>query len=304
MKNDAIKLHSPNTFINNFTKPGTQPDEILRLDFERFFVVRVEEMFHMMKLPIPPTKATIHTIIYLTEGEAMMTIGSQSYTIVKNQCMIVPAGQVFSFSNPDINKGYLCSFNDDFPVGKFVRNDLLRDFEFLKIWGHPVIALTVESSGFILRLFERLLAEYALTGLLHQDILHPYLIALLCELNRAYVTTGGGVPTISSEITNRFRELLFENIATKHQVSDYASMLHITPNHLNKSVRRVTGKPAIRWIMETIVLEAKVLLYQSNLSISEIALELGVDDQSYFSRLFKKYEGITPMGFRKKIEKS
>jgi len=81
-------------------------------------------------------------------------------------------------------------------------------------------------------------------------------------------------------------------------------MLHISPNHLNKAVKAATGKSPSVWIDEAIVLEAKVLLYQSQYAISDVAGELGLHDPSYFSRLFKKYEGITPQNFRARIEKS
>jgi len=110
--------------------------------------------------------------------------------------------------------------------------------------------------------------------------------------------------TNSVSITNRFRELLVDRIKTSHRVTDYASELNITPNHLNKAVRTITGKSPTKWIDEAIVLESKVLLYQSSLSISAIAAEVGLFDASYFSRLFKKYEGVTPLAFRKMIETS
>jgi AraC-like DNA-binding protein len=87
-------------------------------------------------------------------------------------------------------------------------------------------------------------------------------------------------------------------------VGEYAQALHVTPNHLNKAVKGVTGKSPSRWIDETLVLEAKVLLHQTDLSVGEVAAALGLFDASYFSRLFKKYAGVTPVAFRKKIEKS
>ena len=81
-------------------------------------------------------------------------------------------------------------------------------------------------------------------------------------------------------------------------------MLNVTPNHLNKSIKSVTGKSPTKWIDETILLEAKYLLYQTNLTINEIAMQVGHYDQSYFSRIFKKHEGLTPIEYRKLIEKS
>ena len=67
-------------------------------------------------------------------------------------------------------------------------------------------------------------------------------------------------------------------------------------------MKSITEKSPTKWIDETLVLEAKVLLYQTELSINEVANEIGIEDQSYFSRLFKKYEQVTPLQFRKMIE--
>ncbi|RFS15375.1 AraC family transcriptional regulator [Emticicia sp. C21] len=257
-----------------------------------------------MKLPVPPARTNTHTFIYLTEGEAIMRIGSEIYKIVKDECLVVAAGQVFSFDNVDINKGYLFNFHEDVMIGKLAKNDLLKDFEFLRAWGNPKISLDTQTSGFIRQLLARILVDYETNGLQNREIIQSYLIALLCEVNRMYKAVSGMVQLKAIEISNKFRELLFTHIKTRHLVSDYASLLHVTPNHLNKSVKAATGKSPTKWIDETIVLEAKVLLYQSNLSISEIAAEIGLFDQSYFSRLFKKYEGITPLQFRKTIENS
>lgn len=84
----------------------------------------------------------------------------------------------------------------------------------------------------------------------------------------------------------------------------YARLLHITPNHLNKTVKQLTGKTPTRWIDETLVLEAKMLLYQTGLSIGQVAEDIGMQDPSYFSRMFKKYEGVTPLAFRKMMQMS
>jgi AraC family transcriptional regulator, transcriptional activator of pobA len=302
-KSRQIKTFNAESYRSNFIQSGAQLDAILKTDHPKFFIVRVEELIRLMKLPVPPAKTNTHTFIYLTEGEAVMRIGSESYKIVKDECLVVAAGQVFSFDNVDINKGYLFNFHDDIMIGKLAKHDLMKDFEFLKVWGNPKIGLDARTSGFVRQLLERILVEYEMNGLQSLEIIQSYLIALLCEVNRMYKAVSGIVQLKAIEISNKFRELLFMHIKTRHLVSDYASLLHITPNHLNKSVKAVTGKSPTKWIDEAIVLEAKVLLYQSNLSISEIATEVGLFDQSYFSRLFKKYEGVTPLQFRKMIEK-
>jgi AraC-like DNA-binding protein len=279
-------------------------DEILKPDFEKFFLVKVEDLIRLIKLPVPPVRSTNHSFIYLTHGEATMTVGSERYKILKDECLFVPAGQVYSFAKHDKNRGYLCNFHNDFVIGKFGTAELLNDFEFLSVWGNPHVRLDKQTSKYVLHLFKRILQEYSGRGLNNVSILQSYFISLLCEVNNLYKPLSISRQANAVKITNRFKELLFANFKSKHLVSDYASLLNISPNHLNKVVKNISGKSPTRWIDEAIVLEAKVLLYQSNFKVSEVATEVGIFDQSYFSRLFKKYESVTPLQFRQMIEKS
>lgn len=285
-------------------KAGQPVDDFLKIDFGKFFIVKVEDLIRQIKLPVPPNRATTHTLIYLTSGVANMDIGSSSFTIGKNECLIVPAGQVFSFSKLDINKGYLCNFHNDIIIGKFGKRELLKDFEFLNVYGNPNIRLDKETAQHVYQLLKRIYAGYSQNGLQHIDIIQSYFLALLCELNLTYKPLSNSRYTSSVTITNTFKQLLFSNIRQKHLVSEYAEMLHISPNHLNKVVKAITNQSPTKWIDATLVMEAKVLLHQTSYSISEIAAEIGIADPSYFSRLFKKYTGITPVEFRKRIEKS
>ncbi|GAB3641683.1 helix-turn-helix domain-containing protein [Spirosoma arcticum] len=302
MTTTNIKTYSGESFRDNYIQPESPAGSLLKTDFGKFFVIKLEAMTRLMKLPVPPTRITNHTMIYLTEGEAVMTIGSETYKIGRGDCLVVPAGQVFSFATVDLNHGYLCNFHNDFIIGKFGRAELLKNFEFLRVWGNPRISLDDQTSTCVAQLFHRLLDWYSAHGLTRPDISQSYFIALLCELNERYKPVSAGAQTTAVTITNRFKELLFTHVKTHHRVADYASLLTITPNHLNKSVRAITGKSPIKWIDEAIVLEAKVLLYQTNGSISDVAADVGIVDSSYFSRLFKKYEGVTPLAFRKMIE--
>ncbi len=288
-------------------KPEQKLSALLKPDFGTFFIVRVEEMIRLIKLPVPPTRSTTHTLIYLTDGEAVMTIGSETYTIYQDECLFVPAGQVFSFNQVDINQGYLCNFHNDFLIGKFGSQEMLLDFEYFRVWGNPRIPLDKQTSHYVLRLLQRLFHEYADNGIQNRDIVQAYFMALLYEINHVYeplINSQQIQSTQAVALTNQFKELLFYNVRTKHLVADYAALLNITPNHLNRVVKRVTGKTPKKWIDETLIMEAKALLYQTDLSISEIAAAIGVFDPSYFSRLFKKVAGLTPSAFRNMIEMS
>ncbi|MGO4289535.1 helix-turn-helix domain-containing protein [Chitinophaga sp. RAB17] len=299
-----IEVYNADAFTSKFMHPRQELDAMLKPDFSKFFIVKLEEMYRLVTRAVPASRSVNHSCLYVTAGEAVMKIGSETYTVHKDELLFVPAGQVFSFKENDVNKGYLCHFHHDMLIGKFTKNDPLKDFEFLRVWGNPMISLDKQTAKFVLYLFKRILFDYTRNGISNLEIIQPYLITLLCEVKQQYTSLSGGHQPSAVNITNRFKEFIFSNIKTLHHVTDYAALLNITPNHLNKMVKTVTQKSPTRWIDEAIVLEAKVLLSQSDLSVSEVAGEVGFDDPSYFSRLFRKYEGITPSDFRKMIEKS
>jgi AraC-like DNA-binding protein/mannose-6-phosphate isomerase-like protein (cupin superfamily) len=300
----AIKTYSTQNFRERYMRPEQQLDLLLKPDFGTFFIVPVEEMIRLIKLPVPPTRATNHLLIYLTEGEALLRVGSESYRVVKEECLVVPAGQVFSFAQADTNRGYLCNFHSDFLATASGSREVLRAFEFLQVWGNHCLPLGPVTGGYAAHLLKRMHATYAGQGLQDPYLLGSYLLALLCEIRTAYRPLAADKPQRAVALTNRFKELLFTEVRTRQRVGEYAAALHVTPNHLNKAVKGVTGKSPSRWIDETLVLEAKVLLHQTDLSVGEVAAALGLFDASYFSRLFKKHAGTTPVAFRKKIEKS
>ncbi|SFD60613.1 AraC-type DNA-binding protein [Chitinophaga sp. CF118] len=283
-----IEIYDPNAFTDRFMEPVFK--SILKPGIGKFFIVRVEDMYRHVTHAVPASRGTTHSCLYLTEGEAIMKIGSECYTIHKDEMLFVPAGQVFSFEPGQVNKGYFCNFHSDILAGEHGK------FEFLQVWGNPLIRLDVQRSQFVLHLFRRMLLDYTQDG----AVIQPYLVTLLSEVKQSYQP----LSATNQPLVNRFKELIFSKIKILHQVSDYASLLNITPNHLNKTVKAITGKSPTKWIDEAIVQEAKALLTQSDHTIREVANEVGFEDPSYFTRLFKKYEGIPPSDFRKMIEKS
>lgn len=295
----SIKTYNAEAFRQRYITQGQQLSNLLKPGASSFFITRVEDMIRLMKLPVPPVRTSTHSFIYLTQGEAVMSIGSSTYTIYKNQCLFVPAGQVFSFNNVDENKGYLCNFSNDFIIGK----TSAAVFNFLQVWGNPVVMLDKKTSGHVYYLLKRIFNAYIANGIKQTSLLQAYFTAVLHEVDSVYKPLYEGTTFTQAHIFNKFKQLVFKYIKQKHLVADYAKLLHITPNHLNKTVKQATGKSPTKWIDETLVTEAKILLYQTGLSIGEVSDEIGMRDASYFSRLFKKYTGVTPLQYRQMIEK-
>lgn len=101
-------------------------------------------------------------------------------------------------------------------------------------------------------------------------------------------------------ITKAFKTALEKSFTTVKSPSAYAGDLNISTPYLNECVRAVTGRSVSYHIQQRIVLEAKRLLYHSDRSVKEIAADLGYDDHAYFTRLFVKVAGMTPVAFRAK----
>jgi AraC family transcriptional activator of pobA len=105
-----------------------------------------------------------------------------------------------------------------------------------------------------------------------------------------------------AELSLKFKKLLNENIRQYKSPSDYANMLHVSEPYLNESLKKITGSSVSFWIKYRIIIEAKRLLYFSDLNIKQIAGDLGFENHSYFSRFFCKETGMTALSFRKQFK--
>ena len=82
-------------------------------------------------------------------------------------------------------------------------------------------------------------------------------------------------------------------------VSDYAGQLCVTPNYLNRTVKKVTGFTASHHIQQQIILEAKRKAIYSSVSMKEVAYYLGFDNLAHFSKFFKNNCGMNFTDFKK-----
>lgn len=298
-----VKTYSPQGFRDRFLENDNSKDYLFKSNSEHFFCLKLEEI-NQLKFPVPPSKHICHTLLFITSGTHKIKIGFEEYTTQSNEIIVIPAGQIFSIDSIITEiEGFICQFHPNILIGKYGNPEMVNDFDFLKIWGNPDLYFPNKEPQFIIQLLNRLQIEYTESGVTNLDIIQPYLIALLCEINKNGLKTDKN-GTAATVLTTKFKELIYAHINQQHQVNYYASILNVTPNHLNKSIKSTTGKSPTKWIEESILLEAKYLLYQTNLSVSEIAMQVGHYDQSYFSRIFKKNEGVSPMQYRKMIDKS
>lgn len=98
----------------------------------------------------------------------------------------------------------------------------------------------------------------------------------------------------------KFMNLVHEHCASEREVAFYADKLCISTKYLTSICRQVSGAPAKAIIDNFALLEIKVLLQSTEMSIQEISDRLNFPDQSYMGRYFKRHEGISPKEYRAK----
>lgn len=301
-KNHTIPTLYPEQFKNRYFRTDSEIDLSVP-HFNFFFVRSIESTCQYLRLPTPPHRSTANECILLTEGTIKRSLGLDSFEVNKNSVFFLPANQITTIDYISENaKGFYCHFDSSVLIKKFINLHLINEFEFLRNVSNPVIELTKKTVVNLTKLFNRIVEENQKGN--NEDLIQSYLFTILLEIKQHYQTETSKSISPAIYLTDRFKELIAANYKTNQSVADYAVILNVSPNHLTKSVKSVTGKSPTQWIDELIVLEAKVLLYQSRLTISEVSYELGIEDPSYFGRMFKKYTGLTPTDFRRQSEKT
>jgi AraC family transcriptional activator of pobA len=111
------------------------------------------------------------------------------------------------------------------------------------------------------------------------------------------------VQTREAELVRKFMSLLKKNFISQKMVSDYAGQLFVTPNYLNRTVKKITDFTASHHIQQQIILEAKRKAIYSTTSMKEIAYGLGFDNLAHFSKFFKNNCGMSFTDFKKQAAK-
>ncbi len=101
-----------------------------------------------------------------------------------------------------------------------------------------------------------------------------------------------------ARLSDRFIKLVKDKFKTERFLEFYADELGVTPKHLSRTVKAQTGYSAASWIERFLILEAKILLKSTNLTIQQISDNLNFPTQSFFGKYFKKNVGLSPKLYR------
>lgn len=242
-------------------------------------------------LPVNDTyKISFGYLILVTKGFIVQQLEERQYTIRESQCInIHKESNTRTLDISDDAEGYVivyemdistCSFsnsNSRPPYYKLKESDVLPfkislellESELMKTKGNFMVTLNIFNS-IVYRLIDY--QAYELVNI--RDVM----------------------------VTNDFKKLVEKNLFSQRTVCFYAEALNISQSYLNKILKRTIRKSAKQYIKEFCIDYSKLLLQNFSKNIAEIAYELNFESASYFTRLFKRVNSITPKEYREKLQ--
>ncbi|PJZ83654.1 DNA-binding protein [Leptospira harrisiae] len=260
-----------------------------------FYVGRLEELPNEFQDFESSHRHSYFALFYFTEGEGIHSIDFHSHSITENSLFFLRPGQVHSWTFTKPVNGFALKIYPEYLTEHGGQVTSFQNFPFFQL-GNENSKLVVAEAKQLTNDFERLLIEKnskpssSMTYVLIQLVLQQS----LKEFNTSYTSN----ITIDSKLGDFFR-LLENHFKDQKTTSYYAKQIGTSSGNLNQLCQKQYGKSAKAIIQERLVLEIKRLLLHSDLNINQIALTLGFEDNSYFSKFFKNLTNNSPENFRR-----
>lgn len=262
-----------------------------------FFIHDLHDKTVALQLPLPAHQKTVNDFFIVTSGSAKRQVDIHSYDIKDHEMVNVPKLLVSTtdyYSNPI--DGFYCHFSDEF------LNDtaLLLKWQIASNHEHKLV-LNPKSLTRIGQLLDTINQLFQEDFTSHKDLIAQYLRTVILEVS--IQQQNQQLLLKKNSLVSNYIALIHQNLHQGFRISQAAKLLHVSPNHLNKTVKEQLGRSAQTIYNEIVVQQAKVLLLQTNKDINQIAFDLGFSDGSYFGKFFKKLTEVSPSKYRKMIEK-
>lgn len=257
---------------------------------------------HYQNLHLPHRHSFYHLVLF-TKGKGSHTIDFERFPVKPFQVYFMIPGQVHSWHFEGDVEGYIVHFNENLFTA-FLQNGHYLD-RFIFFSGNStdgVQRLPIEVHDRVTALFESMLEEIVEGREQNIDIIRIRLLELFIIVDRSGSDNKKkNVPQQKLVLLRNFKQLIDKQFKRIRLPKEYAELLYVTPNHLNALCQDLLGKTAGDLIRDRVLLEAKRLLTNADMTVAEIAYDLNFQDNSYFTRFFRKYTGATPEEFRKKF---
>jgi AraC family transcriptional activator of pobA len=256
-----------------------------------------------MVLPGEAKRLGCFVFAFCDKGSVSYDIDTISQRVDAGHCIIMSVGQVIS----NIKLSDDCEGRTVFMSQQYAQevltgmHDLSSIFLFSRL--HPVFSMDRQEARSILGFY--LLIRQKISETTHRfrkDTIKALIQAFLYDAGNIFWKVFNNEDeknTRNEEIFMQFIELVEKHFKTERRVTWYALQMHITPKYLSETIRKVSRQTPGEWIDSYVMLELRVLLRTSPLSIKEIAEQMHFPNQSFLGKYFKQHAGVSPKEYRK-----
>lgn len=274
--------------INMMVMPGTLEDKHKNID---------------PATGIPALRRVFNLIYLLKSGEHDVQLGAEERWLKPNDLVIVPENTVYASRYINQCTGYCVHFRTEF-IQPLLQGSLASDFPCFDLEAEHIVNVTDAESELLAQAFRDIIAEHERFSHEKDHVLRNLIHILLLrirEIHRPHAKRMKEGATRAMELTNRFKHLVEKNFIEQRQVAWYAGRLGITPKHLGDVVKETIARTPRQVIADVLLLEARVLLRSTDLTISQVAQRLHFDDQAHFAHFIKQRSGLSPTELRAKL---
>ena len=238
---------------------------------------------------------------------AKMKYGQQEYDFNEGVMFFMAPGQVFSImgNGPIQNSGWLLLIHPDLLWNRPLAQKI-QQYEYFSYTVHEALFLSEKEETMITGIIRNIEQEYRSNiDKFTEDVIISQLELLLTYSERFYHRQFITRKITNHQILHRLEALLTEYFNSGSliekglpSVQYIAESLHLSPGYLSSLLKTLTGQNTQQHIHEKLIEKAKEKLSTTDLTVSEIAYELGFLHSQSFSKLFKARTNQSPLEFR------
>jgi AraC family transcriptional regulator, transcriptional activator of pobA len=250
--------------------------------------------------PLAPHRHDFEELLIITRGDIVHFIDTKKEEVSAPLVIYVAEGKVHQFIPGKDARGWVVRYRTEFiPESKFHFYSYFLDWINYKLDSNFCINSLDDLCKMMLREIEQSPTDYVTV----KHLLNALISKLESEGDTVYKQDGGSGNT-QLVAFNNFLKILQYNYKRPEGVQFYADKMNTSVRNLNHICSAVFGKSVSEIIETRKLIEARNLILNSDKSISEIGFELGYNEKSYFSRVFRKRTGLTPTEFRSELKSS
>ena len=259
----------------------------------------------------PPITTECYSISLKKIIRGSLNYGRTKYDFTNGALIFMAPRQVLQLDSSVVfeQKGFSINFHEDFLKGTELAQQI-KKYGFFSYSANEALHLSPKEERQIESIVENIEIEYQNNqDEFSKDIIISQLSTLLKYANRFYERQFLNRKELSNNLLEQFIQQLeayFESGQLQEKgipsIEQIAEKMLISQRYLSDTLKKETGKTTTEHLQLYLIDAAKDILLKPNKSISEVAYELGFEYPQYFSRVFKKKEGLSPSEYREKYK--